>query len=143
MFNQEAHKEHSTETQMPFVQYYFDNIEVVEIIYGKIDYKNINELIDFILKDEENAIVISTDLSHFYTQENAKKLDTICVNAMAKLDNNILNKGCEACGIIGVKAMIESASKAGFQSKVLDYRTSYDTTGDDSRVVGYCSCVIG
>ena len=57
--------EHSTETQAPFIKHYFDEVSFVEIIYGEIDYKNLSKLIDDILKDDENFVVISTDLSHF------------------------------------------------------------------------------
>jgi len=45
--------------------------------------------------------------------------------------------------MIGVKAMIESAVKAGMKSTVLDYRTSADSSGDESNVVGYTSAVFG
>lgn len=33
----------------------------------KLIIKNLSKLIDEILKDDENFVVISTDLSHFYT----------------------------------------------------------------------------
>jgi AmmeMemoRadiSam system protein B len=84
-------------------------------------------------------VIISTDLSHFYTLEKAKKLDNICLNAIENLDIEMLGEGCEACGMIGVEAMIRSAKKLGLNSHILDYRTSADSSGDESRVVGYVS----
>jgi AmmeMemoRadiSam system protein B len=143
-FLPKAHaKEHSTEVQMPFVKHYFPKAKVVEIVYGKIAPHQLAKLIYALLKDRENLVVISTDLSHFYTLDEAKRKDNICLNAVAKRDAKLLDKGCEACGIIGLKAVLEAAQKAHLKTKLLDYRTSADATGDAKRVVGYMSALIG
>ena len=139
---EQAHyKEHSTETQIPFIKHYLPDAKVVELIYGKINYQQLVPIIKDILSNPDNAVVISSDLSHFYTLEEAKQLDNICLAGVAKEDVNILDKGCEACGIIGIKAMIEAAKELGLKSELLDYRTSADASGDKSRVVGYMSAV--
>ena len=143
VFDEELHYEHSTETQAPFIKNYFNDLEIIEIVYGKIDYQNLSKLIDELLEDKNNFIVISTDLSHFHTLNKAKSLDNICLNAIAKRDLNLFDKGCEACGITGVKAMINSCLKNHLITNVLHYCTSYDRTQDDSSVVGYASVLIG
>ncbi len=132
-------KEHSTETQMPFIQHYLPHSSVVEFIYGHEGYGALAALCRTILEDDDNVVVISTDLSHFYTQHDARTLDTICLEAILNRDNTIIEKGCEACGIIGVKAMLEVARSFNYYVKLLDYRTSADASGDTSRVVGYVS----
>ena len=137
------HLEHSTETQAPFIKHYFSDASIVEIVYGKMSYEGLSLLIDEVLEDEDNLLVISTDLSHFYTQEKANELDNICLNAIAKKDLALFDKGCEACGKLGVKAVIQSAIKKDLDSKVLHYCTSYNKTKDASRVVGYASALIG
>ena len=142
-FQPDAHHEHSTEVQMPFVQHYFPEAEVVEIVYGDLDYRELSQLIDTLLSEEETLVVISTDLSHFHSQQEAKGLDSLCIEGVAHLDIAELERGCEACGMIGVKAVIASANKAGLRSQVLDYRSSADVTGDKESVVGYLSAVIG
>ncbi len=142
-FKEEAHSEHSTETQAPFIKSYYDGLEIIEIVYGKLDSSLLSKLIDELLKDKNNLIVISTDLSHFYTLEEAKKLDNICLNAIASQDLEMFDKGCEACGMTGVKAIINSSLKNNLITKVLYYCTSYDRTKDDTRVVGYTSVLIG
>jgi AmmeMemoRadiSam system protein B len=63
--------------------------------------------------------------------------------AIDKLDMSAFEKGCEACGITGVKAMINSAITSGMNTQILDYRTSYDVTKDGNSVVGYMSALIG
>jgi len=140
---QTAHAEHSTETQVPFIEHYFDDVQLVEIVYGDICYTDLTPVVDEILATEENFVVISTDLSHFYDLDKANKLDAICYEGIKKMDVNSLSQGCEACGMIGIKALIEAAQKRGLESEVIDYRTSYDASGDASSVVGYLSVLIG
>jgi pyruvate formate lyase activating enzyme len=141
-FNLDAHNEHSTETQSLFIQKAFPKSKIVEIVYGRVDYESITKVIEFALKDSDTFVVISTDLSHFYHQSKANQLDSICLEAIAKLDLTIWEKGCEACGRVGVKALIEVSKRKGLKSRLLDYRTSADVTKDDTRVVGYTSAVI-
>jgi len=144
LFVPEAHqKEHSTETQMPFIKHYIPDAKVIELIYGAdTDYRMVASLIDEVLHDPENAVVISSDLSHFYTQKEAQKLDKVCLSGVVQKDIEILDHGCEACGIIGIKAMIEVARKEELRVKLLDYRTSGDVSGDRERVVGYMSAAL-
>ena len=142
-FDDNMHLEHSTETQAPFIKHYFPDSFIIEIVYGKMSYEDLSFLIDEILDNEDNLLVISTDLSHFYTQEQANKLDNICLNAISKKDLDLFDKGCEACGKLGLKALIKSVLKKGLNTKVLHYCTSFDRTQDASRVVGYSSALIG
>ena len=95
--------------------------------------------IDFVLEKDHAGIIISTDLSHFHTLQEANKLDSICSDALKTLDIQELYQGCEACGKIGVEAMMQSAKRKGLHVELLDYRTSADTTQDDQSVVGYLS----
>ncbi|PID47895.1 MAG: AmmeMemoRadiSam system protein B [Proteobacteria bacterium] len=143
-FSPDAHEsEHSTETQAPFIKHYFSNSRIIEIVYGKLDYKDLSSLLEEILEEDDFFVVISTDLSHFYTQEEANKIDNICLNAIAKKDMNLFDQGCEACGKIGVQAIIYCAIKKDLQTNLLHYCTSYDRTRDPSRVVGYVSALVG
>ena len=141
-FFEKAHHEHSTETQMPFVKRYFPDAEVVEIVYGKVDFGLVSVMIEEILSDKHTLLVISTDLSHFYSLEDAKKLDNICLNAIVQKDLSMFDRGCEACGLVGVKALIKVAQKENLSVKFLDYRTSFDVTKDSQSVVGYTSFLV-
>ena len=141
-FNIECEFEHSTETQAPFIKYYFENLQLVEIVYGQIDYKDLSKVIDEVLSDADNLVVISTDLSHFYTLEEAQKKDNICLEAIGKKDLKLFDY-CEACGKVGVEAIINWAIKNDFDTKILNYCTSADVTKDKNRVVGYTSAIVG
>ena len=135
----QAHAEHSTEVQFPFIKYYMPDAKILEIVYSDENPENLAPLIEYILGFEDWGVIISTDLSHFYTLEDANKLDAVCIKAIENLDRGLLHRGCEACGKIGVEAMLIAAKELHLRPVILDYRTSADASGDKSRVVGYLS----
>lgn len=138
-FMPEAHHEHSTEVQMPFIKNYTPDVSVVELVYGEEDPRFLAKIIAFLLAQPQTAVVISTDLSHYYDIDKANRLDAICIDAVTRLDEHVLHQGCEACGKIGVEAMLIAAKDNGLTPTLLDYRTSADASGDKSAVVGYMS----
>lgn len=140
-FTPEAHKEHSTETQFPFIKFYFPDIKAIEMVYGKYEPSELENLLFDILSNKENGVIISTDLSHFYTEDEANSIDNICLHAIQNGDAQLLHRGCEACGAIGVEAIIKVSKKLNLTPKILDYRTSSWSSGDKSRVVGYTSAI--
>lgn len=137
----DAHHEHSTEVQMPFIKHYFPDVKVIEIVYAYAQPSQIEPVIAYCLNQGDVAVVISTDLSHYYSQEQANQIDEICLDAIRNENTAELHQGCEACGMIGVEAILNVAKKKGLKSTILDYRTSADTSGDTARVVGYTSAL--
>ena len=140
-FVPEAHaKEHSTEVQMPFLQHYFPKRKVIELIYGDIDYKRLANMIEALLHNKDNAVIISSDLSHFYPIDRAKELDRNCLVGVRDLSLEKLRK-CEACGKTGIEAMVYAAQRLKLHSLLLDYTTSAKASGDTHSVVGYMSAL--
>ncbi len=138
-FVPEAHREHSTEVQMPFIKKYLPDAKVVELVYGEENPENLASVIEYLLRQPDIGVVISTDLSHYYDLERAKRLDAVCLEAIRETNPELLHRGCEACGKIGVEAMLIAAKKLHLAPLLLDYRTSADASGDESQVVGYMS----
>jgi len=134
-----VHIEHSTEVQMPFIKHYFQNPQVIELIYSNYSPIKLAEIIDYLLENDV-FVVISTDLSHYYDLQTANALDSHCLNAVHDLDIKEL-KECEACGKIGLEAIILSAKEKNLTPLIVDYRTSADISKDTSNVVGYMSAV--
>lgn len=130
--------EHSTETQFPFLKYYQSDVQVVELIYGKFDSDNLAKILSFILQDDDNAVVISTDLSHFHNIDEASSIDSECLRGISELNIEHINNS-EACGKIGIKAIVKAAPIVGLKPTILDYRTSAEVNQDDKSVVGYTS----
>ena len=134
-------KEHSLEVQVPFLQLVLDNFSIVPIVYGQIHYSIIEKIIIEIKNNKNDVVVVvSTDLSHYHPDNIARELDINCNLAVENLDISYLEK-CEACGKIGLAAIIEYAQKNRWKGRVLDYKTSGDTSGDRSSVVGYASYI--
>jgi len=141
---QNAHaKEHSTEVQLPFINHYLPQTKVIELIYGKTHEDELEKMIAYLLQDRDNLLVVSSDLSHYHSQDNAHKRDYICLDSIERLSANRIKNGCEACGYEGIRALLNVTKKMNFKSQLLDYRTSADTTGDTQHVVGYTSAIFG
>lgn len=133
------HKEHSTEVQFPFIKFYFEDIKLIEMVYSTT--QNLVNILDYLLKNDENLVIISTDLSHFYDEEKAHRLDSFIIKAVENLDLEMLKNG-EACGMLGVASVLEVAKRLGLSTKSIDYRTSANITKDKSSVVGYYSAMV-
>jgi len=134
-----VHVEHSTEVQMPFIKHYFGSPEVVELVYSECRPERLKEIILYLMS-KGFFIVISSDLSHYHDLKTANMLDYNCLDAVANLDAAKL-KNCEACGKIGIEAMILAGTELNLAPYIVDYRTSADVSGDETQVVGYMSAV--
>ncbi len=142
VFHPPAHaREHSTEVEFPFTAYYTPDAKILELIYGDVSTDYLKEIIKFLLALPGVAVVISTDLSHYYPQEKANSLDAYCVEGTQLEDSRHIMQGCEACGKPGLVAAVDAAREKDLKAQVLDYRTSGDVTGEYSSVVGYMSAV--
>ncbi|MGD9378944.1 MAG: AmmeMemoRadiSam system protein B [candidate division WOR-3 bacterium] len=138
--------EHSVEIQMPFLQAVIGDFKAVEIVMGSQDYKTCEMLSQAIVSAAQGKkilIVASSDLSHYHSHNEAKELDNLVVEAVAKYDPQLLynrfkTDSCEACGIGPIiTAMLVARNMGATKSKPLYYATSGDITGDHSQVVGY------
>ena len=136
---EEVHQEHSTEVQMPFIKHYFDDIPVIELVYSNCSPLKLKEIINFLIQNNI-LVVISSDLSHYYDLKTANALDYNCLEAVNNQDITQLEK-CEACGKIGIEALIHSSRELNLAPLIVDYRTSADVSGDENQVVGYMSAV--
>lgn len=129
--------EHSIEVQVPFLQTVLKDFAIVPVMFGQVDPSEVANVLAERL-DDKTLLVASSDLSHFHTWEEARKLDDACVKAICDLDVAALAKQ-EACGEAPVMALVEIAKKKGWKTKLLDYRNSGDVSGDKSSVVGYAA----
>ena len=83
-------------------------------------------------------MVISSDLSHFYTYERAQSLDRSFLSSVIAGDLEAASQG-EACGLQPILILMRLAQLKGWHPTLLDYRNSGDTGGDRYRVVGYAA----
>jgi AmmeMemoRadiSam system protein B len=154
-FVNSAHlKEHSLEVQLPFLQTVLEEgFKIVPILMGEQTLKNAEDAAEILFKildeyDKHFIIVISTDLSHYHEDSEARKMDqefmTLFQNMNTKrLMQEIKSSAIEACGAGPVAVLLETGRKMLRNNiKTLNYKTSGEVSGDLSRVVGYLSAVI-
>jgi AmmeMemoRadiSam system protein B len=147
----EAHfQEHSVEIQLPFLQIALGDFSFIPLVMGDQNAKTCRELAQAIYKaslGKKILIVGSSDLSHFYNYNVAKKLDAVVLRHLKDGDAvgllaNLENGAAEACGggpmvVVMLVAHMMNAKKA----HLLKYANSGDVTGDKSSVVGYAAAV--
>lgn len=134
--NSAFEKEHSIEVLLPIIKKYLPDAKIVPILYGCENFKNLSETIEKFY--DKGAFIISSDLSHFYPEKEASKID----NYTAKMieENNIRDFDIDqACGAVGICGLVEFAEKKGFSLIRNGLTNSASATGDSSRVVGYGS----
>ncbi|MCM8804925.1 MAG: AmmeMemoRadiSam system protein B, partial [Candidatus Omnitrophica bacterium] len=144
--------EHSLEVEVPFLQIIFKNFKIFPILLGDSSRENVEAIANDIyevLKNKKNwIIVVSTDLSHYYSYEQANQKDTLLLETLKTKNLNLIYKYLESrkiemCGDAGVLVLLKIAERyPDYQVKVLHYANSGDTSGDKNRVVGYGSVVI-
>jgi AmmeMemoRadiSam system protein B/AmmeMemoRadiSam system protein A len=143
----EAHsKEHSLEIQLPFLQTAMPGFKLVPLVMGQQDLSTCQRLAKTLAECAKNKsvlLVASSDLSHYHSRTEARKLDGQAAARVAAFDpkglNSDLSRGkCEACGGGPMVAVMLAAEKLGAdRAKVLKVGDSGDASGDTARVVGY------
>ncbi|MDR1693979.1 MAG: AmmeMemoRadiSam system protein B [Lactobacillaceae bacterium] len=133
-----AHKrEHSIEVQLPFLQRVLKSFSIVPIAYGDIDSEQLAEALRPMLERKDTLIIISADLSHYYSYNRAKELDEHTAGQILNNDADIHEE--LSCGSIGINAALILSKENNLYPETLDLRNSGDVTGDKSQVVGYGS----
>jgi AmmeMemoRadiSam system protein B/AmmeMemoRadiSam system protein A len=132
-------KEHSLEVVLPFLQTYLGNFQLVPIMIGRTDIKVLADAVDGTI-DSDTLMVVSSDLSHFLSHAEAAKRDRETINAIMKMNPDILvTTSNRACGTAPILILMELARRHHWQPLILHYSNSGDTAGDRSRVVGYAA----
>ncbi len=147
----EAHlQEHSVEIQLPFLQVALGDFSFIPLVMGDQDANTCQKLAAAIYdaaRGKKILIVGSSDLSHFYNYNIAKKMDAVVLRHLkdgdaAGLLESLGNGTAEACG--GgpmVVAILVARMMNANKPHLLKYANSGDVTGDKSSVVGYAAAV--
>ena len=144
--------EHSLEIELPFLQRALtSDFKLLPVMVRAQDPRvseGLGKALASVLRDKNYALVASTDLSHFYDQETANKLDREMLRQIESFspegvfEAERTGKGF-ACGHAAVAAVLWAARELGADRvKVLKYATSGDVTGEYSGVVGYGAAAI-
>ena len=145
-------REHSLEIELPFLQRVLPSewklLPVMVRAQDPRASQGLGKALAKILRGRKFILVASTDLSHFYNQNTANRLDAEMLRRFESLDPNSIfdaertGKGF-ACGHAAVAAVLWASRELGANKvQILHHATSGDVTGDFSSVVGYGAAVV-
>ena len=130
-------QEHSLEVQLPFLQTVLGEFRLVPLAVGRTGAREVAEVIARLWGGPETLIVISSDLSHFHTHAEARRIDGDTAAQILALDQ--LTSFDQACGALPINGLLAVARQRGLRIERVAQCNSGDTAGDKSRVVGYAS----
>jgi len=145
-------QEHALEIELPFLQQAMgSDFRLVPIMVRDQGFWMADKLgtaIANAVSSEDTLLVASSDLSHFYTDAQARALDAIMLKTIEGFDpEGVIRMDDEgkafACGRAAIAAVLVAAKKLGADRvTIVGYGTSGDTSGDRLRVVGYGAAAI-
>jgi hypothetical protein len=128
-------REHSLEVQLPFLQRVLPRARVLPLVVGGAAPAEVGALVEALWGGDETVVVISSDLSHFLSYENARAADRATADRIVALADDL--GGDDACGAAGINGLTWVARRRGMRATLLDLRSSGDTAGGREEVVGY------
>lgn len=132
----EAHApEHSLEVELPFLQGILGEFSILPLLVSEISPSDMADVLDGVWGGEETRFVVSSDLSHYLSYENARDLDHETASQVLEMRQRIAPH--RACGAVAISGFLEAARRHALVPEMLDLRNSGDTAGDRDRVVGY------
>lgn len=129
--------EHSLEVQLPFLQAVLDDFRLVPLAVGTATPAEVAEVIEAAWGGDDTVIVVSTDLSHFLHDTQARARDATTIRHVLDLDLGIDPE--EACGARPLNGALLVARRRGLVPHLLASCNSSAATGDTRRVVGYAA----
>lgn len=152
--NEVFDNEHAIEVQLPFLQNLntpqitnakdfvkeFKKIghkfKIIPILVGNCDYRLISDLISEYWED--SSFVISSDLSHYYSQNECRQIDTYtaAIIETGKLESFQRE---QACGLTGIMGLVDFANSRNYSMIRSMMYNSGDINNEPDKVVGYGS----
>lgn len=129
--------EHSLEVQLPFLQRALERFAVLALLVGRATGAEVAEVLERLWGGPETLIVVSTDLSHYHADVEARRIDAATVASILALEPRIDHR--QACGATPLNGALACAARHGLRPRLLALRNSGQVTGDAERVVGYCA----
>jgi len=127
--------EHSLEVQLPFLQKVLGDFALVPLAVGMASVREVAEVLERLWGGRETLIVISTDLSHYHSYEEARAIDGATIERIARFATDLDHE--EACGATPLNGLLATAKRKRLSAKLVSACNSGDTAGGRDRVVGY------
>lgn len=149
-----AHEqEHSLEVLVPFLHRLNPETSIVPIsISAHVfdDVAGVGKAIGQALKafDRPVSIVVSSDMSHYISDDDARIMDKMALDAAVNLDprtlfSTVREKQISMCGILPMTTGLFAALEMGAtRGDLVAYATSGEVSGDFEQVVGYAGILV-
>ena len=145
--------EHSLEVELPFLQVLNPNVSVVPIAVAEPGLDVLLEVGSTIGRTlsgwpENVSIVVSSDMSHYVSHEEASRLDSVALERVLALDpdglyNAVRGLGISMCGVLPMTVGLAAAQEMGAaKADLVAYATSGQVSGDYTQVVGYAGVLV-
>jgi MEMO1 family protein len=151
-------REHSLEVQVPFMQHFSKDFQIVPISLRHYEAdeaflricEEIGQAVSGAVKGVKSrvTIVASSDLTHYAPAKSAKTNDERALKAILALDaarlfREVRENDISMCGYAPIAATLTACNMLGAsKAELVRYMNSGDTTGDYSSVVGYGGVII-
>jgi len=149
-----AHQfEHSLETQLPFLQYFKKEFQIVPICLMKLKVSTCKALSEGIVRavtrlGRSVLLVASSDMTHYESHDAASGKDRKAIACMQNRDpaglwETVRSENITMCGVNPVTVMLHCCESLGAkEAELVKYMTSGEVSGDMERVVGYAGLII-
>lgn len=145
--------EHSIEVQLPFIAFFSKNSKIVPLTIMSATLEECRSLGEGIAKSIKKTnypvvIVASSDMSHYISDDKARKKDKMAIDSILSLDPESLfsvvrKEQITMCGYLPATAMLFAAKSLGArEARLVKYTTSGEVSGDYDHVVGYAGVII-
>jgi len=142
--------EHSLELHLPFLQFRNPALKIVPVCLQHLHYDECEALGQGLARALQGArgdvlLVASTDMTHFESQESARRKDDLAIERMLGLDpaglyETVRKNRISMCGVVPATTILCACRALGAsRCELVAYGTSGDVSGDRSSVVGYAS----
>lgn len=150
-----AHRrEHAIEVELPFLARLAPLGRVVGVALGAASWQDCAALAEGLAavvkrQPEPPLLLISSDMNHFATDRENRRLDALALDAMQRLEpkhlyETVREYRISMCGVIPAVIVMETLRRLGGlrQAVQVAYATSAEVSGDTSRVVGYAGVLL-
>lgn len=134
----DAHdSEYAIEVQLPFIKQVLPKASVVPLLLGHESDEVLNQILNKAWLDEESIILISSDLYHYVSPQQAPALGMNISNLIEDLSPDGVNWE-QACGFIGVNNLLKVVcGNSGYAKSNIILDSSQAIKSHAQNVVGY------
>jgi AmmeMemoRadiSam system protein B len=97
-------QEHSLEVQLPFLQALFGEFELVPLVVGAAEPRYVASVLDEVAHDADTLLLASSDLSHYLSYEDARRVDADTNASIMQLSSTL--SGEQACGAVALNGLL-------------------------------------